>query len=136
MCNCTTSPLRSPAGRRSITSRAGCGSWKPEVTRTQEDALLRAVARWDGTAFPRTGALAWRWLSGRAPLPEHASRAEQTEAAYCAEVVAVTMEAMGLLESGRPSNWYDPGRFWSGDDLPLRAGWSYGEEIPVRVGGR
>ena len=40
---------------------------------------------------------------------------------------------MGLLPEGRKPNWYDPGRFWSGDDLDLLAGARLGEEIEVRV---
>lgn len=56
-------------------------------------------------------------------------------AAYCAEVVAVTYEAMGLLDPRRPAHWYDPGRFWSGDHLDLTPGWTLGAEIAVRVPG-
>ena len=33
---------------------------------------------------------------------------------------------------GRP-NWYDPGRFWSGDDLDLAGGARLGGEIAVRI---
>ena len=55
------------------------------------------------------------------------------ETAYCAEVVAVTYEAMGLLPAGRRPNWYDPGRFWSGDDLALEGGGQLGEEIAVEI---
>jgi len=58
------------------------------------------------------------------------------ETAYCAEVVAVTYEEMGLLDSERRPNWYDPGRFWSGDRLPLTGGFRLGGEIAVSVGGR
>ena len=47
--------------------------------------------------------------------------------------VAVTYEAMGLLPEGRRPNWYDPGRFWSGDDLALRGGAHLGAEIEVRI---
>ena len=36
-----------------------------------------------------------------------------------------------MLEGDVPSNWYDPGRFWSGDTLPMRPGWSYGVEVEV-----
>ena len=54
--------------------------------------------------------------------------------AYCAEVVAVTYEAMGLLPGGRRPNWYDPGRFWSGDDLELTGGFRLGGEITVKLG--
>jgi hypothetical protein len=55
------------------------------------------------------------------------------ETAYCAEVIAVTYEAMGLLPGGRQSSWYDAGRFWSGDDLPLVSGARLGGEIAVEV---
>ena len=40
---------------------------------------------------------------------------------------------MGLLDAKRPVNWYDPGRFWSGDELGLSAGATLGEEIHVTV---
>ena len=54
------------------------------------------------------------------------------ETAYCAEVVAVTYEDMGLLRGHQP-NWYDPGRFWSGDDLKLAHGARLGAEIAVDI---
>ena len=40
---------------------------------------------------------------------------------------------MGLLDDARPTNYYDPGRFWSGDDLDLLGGATLGDEIAVRV---
>ena len=55
------------------------------------------------------------------------------ETAYCAEVLAVTYQAMGLLPGGRRQGWYDAGRFWSGDDLRLDGGYSLGGELAVRV---
>ena len=62
-------------------------------------------------------------------------RAEQRkgsfESAYCAETVAVTYEEMGLIETEKRTNWFDPGRFWSGDDLPLIAPFRLGSEIAV-----
>src|SRR3954469_9563174 len=39
------------------------------VTREMEDAALRTVARLDGTPFPSTAQLAWRWARGRVPRP-------------------------------------------------------------------
>jgi hypothetical protein len=48
-------------------------------------------------------------------------------------VVAVTYEQMGLLPGGRRPSWYDPGRFWSGDDLALTPGARLGGEIAVEV---
>jgi hypothetical protein len=48
-------------------------------------------------------------------------------------VVAGTYQEMGLLAGDRPTNYYDPGRFWSGDDLQLVAGARLGAEIRVDV---
>ncbi|WP_420879287.1 hypothetical protein [Rhodococcus sp. (in: high G+C Gram-positive bacteria)] len=106
------------------------------VTREQEDAMLRAIARLDGTPFPSTTRLASRWFGGRLPslLPGRRRPSAGLESAYCAEVVASTYEAMGLLTAERRTNWYDPGRFWSGDRLPLAPGVSLGEEIAVLLG--
>jgi hypothetical protein len=101
----------------------------PEVTREMEDAVLRTVARLDGTPFPPTVALAGRWLRGRVRRPA------PVETTYCAEVVAATYQAMGLLDGERPTNYYDPGMFWSGDGLRLLRGARLGEEIAVRVPG-
>jgi hypothetical protein len=101
----------------------------PEASRRMEDAALRTVARMDGTPFPSTAALAGRWARGRVRRPA------PVEASYCAEVVAAAYQAMGLLSDERPANYYDPGRFWSGDDLEL-AGAHLGEEIAVAVPSR
>ncbi|TQM79726.1 hypothetical protein FHX81_2036 [Saccharothrix saharensis] len=102
------------------------------TTREQDDAVLKTVARLNGTPFPSTARLASRWLRGRLPNLRKSSDAT-LETAYCAEVVAVTYEAMGLLPSGRRANWYDPGRFWSGDELDLSDGARLGEEIAVEI---
>ena len=40
----------------------------PYVTREQEDALLKVIARMNGTAFPTTARLTGRWLRGRLPV--------------------------------------------------------------------
>ncbi|MFB9239106.1 hypothetical protein ACFFWC_26855 [Plantactinospora siamensis] len=184
-------------------NRYGQRAWlrqlEPPAGREMEDAVLRTVARLDGTPFPSSARLAWRWVYGRVPavrlpgrpdprpgraaggpfpgraggglfsgraggglfsgravgglLPGRAvggpRRAEGAvdpsarppaqvrdsalETAYCAEVVAVTYEEMGLLPAGRRPNWYDPGRFWSGDDLALTGGARLGAEIAVRI---
>lgn len=102
------------------------------TTREEDDAVLKTVARLNGTPFPSTARLASRWLRGRLPDVRRSSEAT-LETAYCAEVVAVTYEAMGLLPSGRRANWYDPGRFWSGDELELVGGARLGEEIAVEI---
>jgi hypothetical protein len=105
----------------------------PEATAPMADAALRTVARMDGTPFPSTAGMAGRWLTGRIPGLRWRLSARELETAYCAEVVAVTYTTMGLLPAGRPPGWYDPGRFWSGDRLPLAPGHRLGGEIPVAV---
>ena len=100
-----------------------------DVTKEMEDAVLKTIARLDGKPFPTTRGLAQGWLTGR--LRYHRS----AETIYCAELVAVTYQAMGLLPATRPQNWYDPGKFWSGDRLEFLQGASLGEEIAV-TGGR
>jgi hypothetical protein len=196
---------------------------EPTATAAMEDAALRMVARLDGTPFPSTAQLAWRWARGRLPqLPGRARWSAQPglagsplladqapgprsdsgrdsgsdssrdtglaggdggaagrdggaagrdgwaagrdgwaagrdgwaagrdgwagaqpsavddaapalETAYCAEVVALTYEAMDLLPRGRQPSWYDPGRFWSGDELKLRDDYRLGDEIAVEL---
>jgi hypothetical protein len=56
------------------------------------------------------------------------------ESAYCAEVVAMTYENMGLLATDKQPNWFDPGKFWSGDTLPMAPGYALGTEIAVELG--
>ncbi|GAA4577693.1 hypothetical protein GCM10023176_51720 [Micromonospora coerulea] len=129
-------------------NRYGQRAWlrqlEPPVDAAMEEAVLRTVARLDGTPFPSTAQLAWRWARGRVPAVRRGApstpdssgvpvRDRALETAYCAEVVAVTYEAMGLLPAGRRPNWYDPGRFWSGDDLDLTGGAQLGAEIEVRI---
>src|ERR1700685_804451 len=112
------------------------------VTREMEDAVLRTIARMDGTPSPSTTRLASQWLPGRIPAirrtghatdsqgadpqgadPQAADlqtaepQAADLQTAYCAQVLAVTFQAMGLLPAARRPNWFDAGRFWSGDDL-------------------
>ena len=38
---------------------------------------------------------------------------------------------MGLLPSGRPASWYDPGRFWSGDRIALVPPFALAGEVAV-----
>ena len=124
----------------------------PYATREQEDRLLRVIARMDGTPFPSTARLTSRWFRGRVStasdwtrgipvldrkVRESAERkkAEKLkvglETAYCAETVAITYEEMGLLATEKHYNWFDPGSFWSGDELPLTPGYQLGDEIAV-----
>lgn len=94
------------------------------IERHHEDRLMEIIDRFDGRPFPTTPGLVRQWVTGR-------FRAASNEAIYCAELVATTYQHMGLLPRRRPANWYDPGRFWSGDRIELEAPFSLSGEIAV-----
>jgi hypothetical protein len=111
---------------------------EPSVASGMEDKALKTVARLDGTPFPSSAQLAWRWARGRVPQIRPPWKPNNTpdadlETAYCAEVVAVTYEEMGLLPPGKQPSWYDPGRFWSGDELELSPEFTPSDEIEVDI---
>ena len=85
-------------------TRYGQRAWlrqlEPPAGRAMEDALLRAIARLDGTPFPSAAGVASGWLRGRLPSPRRGERDATLETAYCAQIVAVTYQAMGLLPAG------------------------------------
>lgn len=118
-------------------------------------STARLASRWARGRVPRTGVAvarardtavsAFRDLLARNSSDGSSGSTEQDAVtvaepglvtAYCAEVVAVTYEEMGLLRTDHRPNWYDPGRFWSGDRLPLAPGFALGGEIAVTIGGR
>jgi hypothetical protein len=124
----------------------------PDATRDQEDQVLKVIARMDGTPFPSTARLTGRWFRGRVPAASdwtrgipfldrrvresaRRRRADERKAgletAYCAETVAITYEETGLLITEKHSSWFDPGKFWSGDTLPLAEGYTLSDEIAV-----
>jgi hypothetical protein len=118
-------------------ARYGQRAWlrqlDPPAGGEMEEAVLRTIARLDGTPFPSTARLASRWLASRVPARRHQAAPADLETAYCAQVLAATYQAMKLLPGGRPPGWYDPGRFWSGDHLGLSPGYRLGGEIAVRI---
>jgi hypothetical protein len=98
-----------------------------QVQRHHEDRMMEVIARYDGAAFPTTLGLARRWLNGRV------RRASSLETIYCAELVATTYQHMGLLPQHRPASFYDPGSFWSGDDLGLVPPFDLAHEVAVTL---
>ena len=97
------------------------------ITKEHEDKLMEMIEQMDGKAFPTTTGLAGQWLTGRVRR-----RDVSKETIYCAELVAATFQHMGLLPKRRPASWYDPGKFWSGDQIEMVEGYSLGEEIAIR----
>ena len=105
--------------------RAWTRALEGRIERHHEDRLMEVIARFDGRPFPTTAGLARQWLTGRF------RRSSSLEAIYCAELVATTYQAMGLLPKRRPASWYDPGRFWSGDRIQLVPPFVLSGEVPV-----
>lgn len=103
---------------------------EPEATAAMENAALAVVDEYGGRRFPNTAGMVGRWMKG------HLGRSVSVEDVYCAELVAVTYQRMELMDRRRPPNWYDPGRFWSGNRLELMGGATLGPEIPVEVPAR
>src|SRR4051795_11932871 len=66
------------------------------VPRDMEDAALRAIARLDGKPFPTTRGLPEGWLGGKLRWRQ------SNDTIFCAELVAATYRAMGLLPGSRP----------------------------------
>jgi hypothetical protein len=118
---------------RRYEQRAWLRQLEGAVTGEMEEALLRTIARLDGTPFPSTLALAGRWVRGRRHRRRGATSSRDIATTYCAEVVASTYQSMGLLGDERPTSYYDPGSFWSGDELHLLSGTRLGAEIRVLV---
>ena len=105
----------------------------PQIGQAEEDGMLRTIARLDGVSFPSLTKLGARWLRGRdAYVPRRKRGIRVTpEAAFCAEIVASCYIDMGILRDDRRATWYDPGKFWSGDYLPISPGWTLGKEVAV-----
>jgi hypothetical protein len=97
------------------------------VTKEHEDKLMEVIEQLDGKPFPTTVGLAGQWATGRIRR-----RDVSKETIYCAELLAATFQHMGLIPKRRPISWYDPGKFWSGDELEMADGFSLGEEIAIR----
>jgi hypothetical protein len=98
-----------------------------QLERQHEDRLMEVIERFDGRPFPTSPGLARQWVTGRVRR-----RDASLETVYCAELVAATLQHMGLLPKRRPASWYDPGRFWSGDRIELVPPFALGPEVAVR----
>jgi hypothetical protein len=95
------------------------------IERHHEDRLMEVIDRFDGRPFPTTRELMKSWLRSRTRRPS------SLEAVFCAQLVATTYQHMGLLPPTRPADWYDPGRFWSGDQTVLVPPYELSGEIAV-----
>ena len=75
------------------------------IERHHEDRLIETIDKYNGKPFPTTPGLARSWATGRIRRRQ-ASR----ETIYCAELVAVTLQNMGLLGDKRADGLVRPGQ--------------------------
>ena len=110
--------------------------------RAQSFATARALAerlglqkdQWSVSFQSRLGRIPWIRPYTDEVVPELPKRGVKRLLVLCPSFTAdclETLEEMGILHDDVPMNWYDPVRFWSGDTLPLKPGWSYGVEVGV-----
>ena len=120
-------------------TRYGQRAWlrqlDPAVTREMEDAVLRTIARLDGTPFPSTTRLASRWLLGRAPAFRNTDTRHRAGDRLLRGGAGHHLPGHGAAAGQARSELVDAGRFWSGDNLGLCAGFRLGGEIAVHVPG-
>lgn len=89
-----TGPYRQQAWMRQLT---------PDVGREQEDAVLRTIARWDGTSFPSTTTLGWRWVRGRRwSLPSPPKRRHMWRSSDTQEAMTSSPETSSAARSRAP----------------------------------
>jgi hypothetical protein len=111
--------------------RAWVRTLQGTIERHHEDRLLEVLERYDGRAFPTMPRLMRSWATAR-----YRRRPSSLETVYCAELVATTFQAMGLLPAHRAASWYDPGSFWSGDRIALVPPFALAGEVAVEPGAR
>ena len=103
--------------------------WRPLVWNRPPDFDAQVAAGLpplDGIPFDKRLLMLEHWLEGRLHIP-----APRTSM-YCAELVALTFQNVGLLPKDPPSNWYSPGSFGgTPPDAPLRLGATLGETVLI-----
>ena len=85
------------------------------IERHHEDRLMEVIDRFDGRPFPTTAGLVRQWINGR--LRRRRRRWRRSTAPSWWPPPTSTW----ACSRTRPASWYDPGRFWSGDELRARA---------------
>ena len=153
-CSCTTCARPCWCGDASTASTAGCASssrrsparWKTLSSRRSRDSTARRSRRRHGS--PRGGSAAGCRCADAAPTRTVGSDGSADSATSSRRRRRTGRTPRdGLLRRGRrrhlrgdgpardrpPPGWYDPGRFWSGDELDLLRGASLGGEIAVNL---
>lgn len=95
--------------------------------------VLDFMEQWDGTPFgggttaEKLLDMGWDWIEGHY-FGRDSGRAHM----FCAMLVALTYQSVGLLDESHPPNYYSPGSFApTSSDVVLRLGATFGPLIAV-----
>lgn len=92
--------------------------------------VLAFMEKWDGTPFGAVLDMGWDWIEGHY-FGVDSGRSHM----FCAMLLALTYQTVGLLDTTHPPNYYAPGSFSpASDDVVLQLGASYGALTPVTFG--
>lgn len=74
-----------------------------------DDQVVKVIADLDGRPFPSTKEMLLTWVEGKIGV------GTGHKEMFCAELVALTYQKLGLLSADTPANGFDPGSFGRDD---------------------
>jgi hypothetical protein len=104
--------------------------WRPLVldrTAAFQTAALATIMKDEGVPFSSTDEMIADYLVGKLDIDTG------QKVMFCAQLVALTYQALGLLGPHPPANAYSPGQFSEEHKLPLLLGASFGQLVELTV---
>jgi hypothetical protein len=95
---------------------------------TLDATILNVINQYEQTPFGSVLQMALNYALGHLY-----NQATEQDSIYCAELVALTFQAIGVLDSSHPANWYSPNSFGPSpvDTIPWLGGASV--DVPVEI---
>ncbi len=95
---------------------------------TLNETILNVINQYEQTPFGSVLQMALNYALGHLY-----NQATQQDSIYCAELVALTFQAIGVLDTSHPPNWYSPNSFGPSpvDPIPWLNGASV--DVPVEI---
>lgn len=95
---------------------------------TLNETILNVINKYEQTPFGSVLQMALNYALGHLY-----NQATEQDSIYCAELVALTFQAIGVLDTSHPANWYSPNSFGPSpvDPIPWLNGASV--DVPVEI---
>jgi hypothetical protein len=95
---------------------------------TLNETILNVINKYEQTPFGSVLQMALNYALGHLY-----NQATEQDSIYCAELVALTFQAIGVLDTSHPPNWYSPNSFGPSpvDPIPWLNGASV--DVPVEI---